>query len=61
MKLTSQTRDALTDLLSRPDPPEMPRRRLKVLQVGLEDRYQSVFLPLLTRWAQRRIVEATDL
>jgi len=43
---------ALHALLLRPDPPDLVGRGHHVTQPGKPNRRQTVFLPLLTRWAQ---------
>ncbi len=46
--------DDLARLLAEPDPPELARRGHHVTIAGDPRRRQTVLLPLLVRWAQRR-------
>lgn len=47
----------LHELLQSADPPEMKGRGHRITCPGRADRRSTVYLPLLTRWAQTRFVQ----
>ena len=58
MNLDTATYARLVALLAEPDPADFSpaRRGRRITQPGDPKRRQTVFLPLVTRWAQQRYV-----
>ena len=58
--MTTQSLVALTEMLARPDPPDLPPRRHRVTRIGKPDRVRTQLPRLVMAYGVWRIHEAEE-